>query len=191
MANKARLEGVYQDKVVPALLEEFKYGNVMQVPRIEKIVINMGMGEAVQNPKSIDDAVKDMMIITGQKPVVCKSRRSIATFKLRENMPIGVMVTLRRRQMWEFLDRLIHVAIPRVRDFKGVSAKAFDGKGNYSLGIREQIIFPDIDYYKITKIRGMNVTIVTTAPNDEESRAMLASLGMPFVKKSKGQQAQA
>lgn len=191
MANKARLEGVYQDKVVPALLEEFKYGNVMQVPRIEKIVINMGMGEAVQNPKSIDDAVKDMMIITGQKPVVCKSRRSIATFKLRENMPIGVMVTLRRRQMWEFLDRLIHVAIPRVRDFKGVSAKAFDGKGNYSLGIREQIIFPEIDYDKITKIRGMNVTIVTTAPNDEESRAMLASLGMPFVKKSKGQQAQA
>ncbi len=191
MANKARLEGVYQDKVVPALLEEFKYGNVMQVPRIEKIVINMGMGEAVQNPKSIDDAVKDMMIITGQKPVVCKSRRSIATFKLRENMPIGVMVTLRRRQMWEFLDRLIHVAIPRVRDFKGVSAKAFDGKGNYSLGIREQIIVPEIDYDKITKIRGMNVTIVTTAPNDEESRAMLASLGMPFVKKSKGQQAQA
>ncbi len=191
MANKARLEGVYQDKVVPALLEEFKYGNVMQVPRIEKIVINMGMGEAVQNPKSIDDAVKDMMIITGQKPVVCKSRRSIATFKLRENMPIGVMVTLRRRQMWEFLDRLIHVAIPRVRDFKGVSAKAFDGKGNYSLGIREQIIVPEIDYDKLTKIRGMNVTIVTTAPNDEESRAMLASLGMPFVKKSKGQQAQA
>jgi len=187
MTKKARLEGVYKEKVVPALIEEFKYGNVMQVPHIEKVVINMGLGEAIQNPKAIDEAVQDISIITGQKPVVCKARRSIATYKLREGMPIGVMVTMRRRRMWEFLDRLIHVAIPRVRDFKGVSTKAFDGKGNYSLGVREQIIFPEIDYDKISKIRGMNITIVTSAVNDEESRAMLRQLGMPFRKK--GQQA--
>jgi large subunit ribosomal protein L5 len=187
MTKKARLEGVYKEKVVPALIEEFKYGNVMQVPHIEKVVINMGLGEAIQNPKAIDEAVQDISIITGQKPVICKARRSIATYKLREGVPIGVMVTMRRRRMWEFLDRLIHVAIPRVRDFKGVSTKAFDGKGNYSLGVREQIIFPEIDYDKISKIRGMNITIVTSAVNDEESRAMLRQLGMPFRKK--GQQA--
>lgn len=153
MTKKARLEGVYKEKVVPALIEEFKYGNVMQVPHIEKVVINMGLGEAIQNPKAIDEAVQDISIITGQKPVICKARRSIATYKLREGVPIGVMVTMRRRRMWEFLDRLIHVAIPRVRDFKGVSTKAFDGKGNYSLGVREQIIFPEIDYDKISKDR--------------------------------------
>lgn len=183
MAVKSQLAQRYREKVAPALIEEFKYPNVMMVPRIEKVVINMGMGEAIQNPKSIDEAVNDLTLIAGQKPVVCRARRSIATFKLRQGMPIGVMVTLRDEQMWAFLTRLLSVALPRVRDFKGVSDKAFDGRGNYSLGIREHIIFPEIDYDKINKIRGMNITVVTTAKTDEEARSLLRHLGMPFVKR--------
>jgi large subunit ribosomal protein L5 len=170
----------YQEKVAPALREEFKYKNVMQIPRLEKLVVNMGLGEAIQNPKAIDESLNDLGLITGQKAVVCRARRSIATFKLREGMPIGVKVTLRGPRMWEFLERLVYVALPRVRDFKGVSPKAFDGKGNYSLGVREHIIFPEIDYDKITKIRGMNISMVTTAKTDEEALAMLRHLGMPF-----------
>ncbi|MEL6178420.1 MAG: 50S ribosomal protein L5, partial [Myxococcota bacterium] len=165
------------------LQSQFGYGNIMQVPRLEKVVVNMGLGEAIQNAKVIDAAVNDMAKLTGQRPVVCRARRSIATFKLREGMPIGVKVTLRSRRMWEFLDRLMNIAIPRVRDFKGVSRKAFDGRGNYSLGIKEQIIFPEINYDSIDKIRGMNVTIVTTAETDDEARALLEQLGMPFRKK--------
>jgi large subunit ribosomal protein L5 len=183
MVERARLNEKYLNEVVGGLQEQFGYTNVMQVPRLEKVVVNMGLGEAIQNAKAIDAAVSDMMLITGQRPVVTKARRSIATFKLREGMPIGAKVTLRSRQMWEFLDRLVNVAIPRVRDFKGVSRKAFDGRGNYSLGIREQIIFPEIDYDKIDKIRGMNVTIVTTSKTDDEARALLERLGMPFRKK--------
>ncbi len=182
MGSNPRLQVKYREAAVSALQEEFQYPNVMQIPRIEKVVINMGMGEAVKDPKTINEAVSDLTLISGQKPVVCRARRSIATFKLREGMPIGVKVTLRASKMWEFLDRLIHVAIPRVRDFKGVSTKAFDGKGNYSLGIREQIIFPEIDYDKINKIRGMNITIVTTATTDEEALALLRHLGVPFRK---------
>ncbi len=182
MGQKAKLETVYREKVAPALLEEFKYKNVMMVPRVEKVVVNMGLGEAIQNPKVVDEALNELMAITGQRPVITRARRSIATFKLREGMPIGVMVTLRERRMWEFLTRLLDIAIPRVRDFKGVSRKAFDGRGNYSLGVREQIIFPEIDYDKISKIRGMNITIVTTAKTDEEARSLLTHLGMPFTK---------
>jgi large subunit ribosomal protein L5 len=170
----------YQEKVSPALREEFKYKNVMQIPRLEKLVVNMGLGEAIQNPKAIDESLNDLGLITGQKAVVCRARRSIATFKLREGMPIGVKVTLRGPRMWEFLERLVYVALPRVRDFKGISPKAFDGKGNYSLGVREHIIFPEIDYDKITKIRGMNISMVTTAKTDEEALAMLRHLGLPF-----------
>lgn len=181
--GEPRLKGRYQTKAVPALQEEFKYGNVMELPRLEKVVVNMGLGEAIQNPKAIDESVNDMALITGQRPVVCRARRSIATFKLREGMPIGVKVTLRGRQMWEFMDRLLHVALPRVRDFKGVSTKAFDGKGNYSLGIKEHIIFPEIDYDKISKIRGMNISMVTTAKTDEEAMALLRAMGMPFRKR--------
>ncbi|MEO1271364.1 MAG: 50S ribosomal protein L5 [Myxococcota bacterium] len=179
----ARLQQKYRDDVVSGLQSQFGYGNIMQVPRLEKVVVNMGLGEAIQNAKVIDAAVNDMAKLTGQRPVVCRARRSIATFKLREGMPIGVKVTLRSRRMWEFLDRLMNIAIPRVRDFKGVSRKAFDGRGNYSLGIKEQIIFPEINYDSIDKIRGMNVTIVTTAETDDEARALLEQLGMPFRKK--------
>lgn len=178
-----RLRVKYKETVAPAVFKELGLGNVMETPRIEKIVVNMGLGEAIQNPKAIDDAVNELTAITGQRPVVCRARRSIATFKLRAGMPIGVKVTLRGARMWEFLDRLIHVALPRVRDFKGVSAKAFDGKGNYSLGIREQIIFPEIDYDKINKIRGMNISVVTTAKTDEDALVLLRHLGMPFRKK--------
>jgi len=174
---------MYRNEVVQGLQEQFQYKNVMEVPRLNKVVVNMGLGEAIQNAKAIDAAVGDLMKITGQRPVICKARRSIATFKLREGMPIGVKVTLRSRQMWEFLDRLLNIAIPRVRDFKGVSRKAFDGRGNYSLGIKEQIIFPEIDYDEIDKIRGMNITIVTTSNTDDEARALLERLGMPFRKK--------
>lgn len=177
-----RLYERYVDKVVPALNEEFGYKNPMEVPSLTKVVVNMGLGEAIQNIKLIESAVQQIGLITGQKPVITKARRSIATFKLREGMPIGVMVTLRRDRMWEFLDRLMNIALPRVRDFRGVSAKAFDGKGNYSLGIREQIIFPEINYDKIEKIKGLNVTVVTTARTDEEARALLKALGMPFAK---------
>ena len=176
----ARLRGSYKETVVPALMKEFSYKNPMQVPKMEKIVINMGLGEAISNNKLIEQAEEQLMAISGQKPVVTRSRKSIANFKLRENQPIGCMVTLRSHRMYEFFDRLVNIALPRVRDFKGVSSKAFDGKGNYTLGVREQIIFPEINYDKIEKIKGMNITIVTTAKSDEEGRALLRYMGMPF-----------
>lgn len=175
-----RLQQKYRDTVVPALQEEFKYGNPHEVPRIVKVVANMGLGEAVQNPKIIEGAQRELSELVGQRAVVTKAKRSIAGFKLRQGMAIGCAVTLRRDRMWEFLDRLLNVALPRVRDFRGVSPKGFDGHGNYSLGIREHIIFPEIDYDKTDKIKGLNVTIVTTAKTDEESRALLRHLGMPF-----------
>jgi large subunit ribosomal protein L5 len=178
----ARLKQAYSQEQVPALMKEFNYRNVMEVPRIEKIVLNMGLGEAIQNPKLLESAVEELARISGQRPVITKSKKSIAGFKLREDMPIGACVTLRHDRAWEFLDRLVNVALPRVRDFKGVSAKAFDGRGNYTLGIREQLIFPEIDLDKIAKVSGLNITIVTTAKNDEEGRALLSGLGMPFRK---------
>jgi len=180
----ARLRKQYQEELVPKLKEELQLKNVMEVPRIEKIVVNMGLGEAIQNVKILESAVEELAQITGQKPVITRAKKSIAQFKLREDMPIGAMVTLRRDRAYEFVDRLINVALPRVRDFKGVSSKAFDGRGNYTLGIKEQLIFPEIDLEKIDKVKGMNVTIVTSARTDEEGRALLASLGMPFRKQS-------
>jgi len=177
---KPRLRLHYQKSVVAALTKKFSYKNPMMVPRLEKVVINMGLGAAVGNPKIIDSAVEDMRALAGQKPVVTRARKSIATFKLRENLPIGVMVTLRAERMWEFVDRLITFSLPRVRDFKGVSNKGFDGKGNYTMGLREQIIFPEIDYDKIDVVKGMNISFVTTARTDEEGRALLTELGIPF-----------
>ncbi len=177
---KPRLQRRYQEEIVPALMKEFGWKNPMQVPRLEKITVNMGLGEALQNAKLLEAAQEELAAITGQRPVLTRARKSIATFKLREGQAIGCMVTLRKERMWEFLDRLISVALPRVRDFRGVSGKAFDGHGNYTLGIREQIIFPEIDYDKVQKIKGMNVSIVTTARTDEESKALLRALGMPF-----------
>jgi len=182
----ARLKEKYQAELAPQLMKDLQLKNVMEVPRIEKVVINMGLGEAIQNIKILESAVVELGRITGQKAVVTKAKNSIATFKLREGMPIGCMVTLRRNRAYEFLDRLINVALPRVRDFKGVSPKAFDGRGNYTLGIKEQLIFPEIDFEKIDKVKGMNVTIVTSARTDEEGRALLAGMGMPFRKKSEG-----
>ena len=176
----ARLKDVYQNDVVQKLRTEFNYKNIMEVPRIEKVVINMGLGEAIQNVKILDSAASELGKITGQKAVVTKAKKSIASFKLREGMPIGCMVTLRRDRMYEFLDRLMNVALARVRDFKGVSGKAFDGQGNYTLGIKEQLIFPEINYDEIDKIKGLNVTIVTSAKNDEEGKALLKHMGMPF-----------
>jgi large subunit ribosomal protein L5 len=175
-------EKAYRAEVVPALMKELGFKNPMQVPRLEKIVVNMGLGEATQNNKIIETAVQDLTRITGQKPIVTRAKKAISTFKLRENMPIGAMVTLRRERMWEFAERLISFALPRVRDFKGVSPKAFDGRGNYTLGIREQIVFPEIDYDKVEKIKGMNISFVTTATTDEHGRALLRGLGMPFRK---------
>ena len=175
-----RLRDKYQKDVVPRLMKEMGYGNVNQVPRLEKVVLNMGLGEAIQNAKIMDSAVAEITAISGQKPVVTKSRKAIANFKLRENMAIGCMVTLRGERMYEFLDRLLNLALPRVRDFRGVSDRAFDGRGNYSLGVREQIIFPEIDIDKIDKVRGLTVSIVTTARSDAEGRALLQALGMPF-----------
>jgi large subunit ribosomal protein L5 len=175
-----RLQGKYKQDVVPALMKRFNYTNVMQVPRLKSIVLNMGLGEAVGNPKMVDAAVTELTQITGQKPVVTKAKKSIATFKLREGMPIGAKVTLRRERMWEFLDRLVTLGLPRVRDFRGVSPKAFDGAGNYTLGLKEQIVFPEIDFDKVEKIKGMNITFVTTAATDEEAKELLANLGMPF-----------
>jgi large subunit ribosomal protein L5 len=175
-----RLQRFYRDDVVAAMTKEFGYANCMMVPRLTKIVVNMGMGEAIANPKMIDGAVDQMRVICGQAPVVTKAKKSIATFKLREGQKIGVAVTLRRERMYEFLDRLVSLALPRVRDFKGVSPKSFDGRGNYSLGVREQIIFPEIEYDSIEKIKGLNITFVTTAKTDEEGRALLKHLGMPF-----------
>jgi large subunit ribosomal protein L5 len=179
---KPRLKVSYDTEISGRLMEQFGYKNVMQLPKIEKVILNFGLGEAVQNPKVIERVVEQATQISGQKPVVTRAAKSIANFKLREGMPIGVKVTLRRDRMWEFLDRLIHVALPRVRDFRGVSPKAFDGRGNYTLGIREQIIFPEIDYDKVDRVRGMNITVVTTAKNDDEGRALLRELGMPFRK---------
>ncbi|WP_436620000.1 50S ribosomal protein L5 [Sorangium sp. So ce136] len=175
-----RLRTHYQKNVTAALSKRFGYKNPMMVPRLQKVVINMGLGAAVQNPKIIDSAVEDMRAISGQKPVVTRARKSIATFKLRENLPIGVMVTLRAERMWEFVDRLIAFSLPRVRDFKGVSPKGFDGKGNFTMGLREQIIFPEIDYDKIDVVKGLNISFVTTAKTDEEGRALLTELGIPF-----------
>jgi large subunit ribosomal protein L5 len=170
----------YRDSIAPTLRKQFGYKNVMQVPRLQKIVINMGLGEAVQNPKVIESAVAEIAQITGQKPVVTRSKKAIANFKLRAGLAIGAMVTLRQDRMWEFLDRLVTFALPRVRDFKGISPKAFDGRGNYSLGMKEQIVFPEIDYDKVDKIKGMNISFVTTAKTDEEGRALLTAFGMPF-----------
>jgi large subunit ribosomal protein L5 len=173
----------YKNEIVPALIKAFEFKNVMQVPRIEKIVVNIGMGEALDNPKALEAAVSDLTIITGQKPVTNKARKSIANFKLREGRLIGTKVTLRGDRMWSFFDRLVNTALPRVRDFRGISANAFDGRGNYTLGLRDQLIFPEIEYDKIDKLRGMEVTIVTTAQNDNQARVLLQLLGMPFIKK--------
>jgi large subunit ribosomal protein L5 len=175
-----RMKEIYVQNVVPQLMKTFGYKNVMQVPRVEKITLNMGLGEAIQNIKILDTAAEELGLISGQKAVITKAKRSIATYKLREGMPIGVMVTLRRDRMYEFLDKLVNVALPRVRDFRGVSPKAFDGRGNYSLGIREQIIFPEISLEKVDKIKGLNISIGTTANSDEEGRELLRLLGMPF-----------
>ncbi len=177
---KPRLLTHYREKVAAALTKKFSYKNPMMVPRLQKVVINMGLGAAVGNPKIIDSAVEDMRAISGQKPVVTRARKSIATFKLRENLPIGVMVTLRAERMWEFVDRLIAFSLPRVRDFKGVSPRGFDGKGNFTMGLREQIIFPEIDYDKVDVVKGMNISFVTSARTDEEGRALLTELGIPF-----------
>jgi len=170
----------YEKEVVPALLDTFKYGNIMQVPKLEKIVLNIGMGEAIQNIKVLDAAVEELTAVAGQRPVITRAKKSIAAFKLRTGMPIGCIVTLRKQRMFDFLNKLVNIALPRVRDFRGVSGKAMDGRGNYSLGIKEQIIFPEIDYDKIDKIKGMNITIVTTAKTDEEGKELLKKLGMPF-----------
>jgi large subunit ribosomal protein L5 len=180
----ARLKKQYLNELAPQLKQELQLKNVMEVPRVEKVVINMGLGEAIQNIKVLESAVEELTRITGQKAVITRAKRSIASFKLREGMPIGCMVTLRRERAFEFLDRLINVALPRVRDFKGVSPKGFDGRGNYTLGIREQLIFPEIDIEKIDKVKGMNISIVTSARTDEEGRALLAALGMPFRKQT-------
>jgi large subunit ribosomal protein L5 len=180
MAAMSRMKEFYQKNIIPQLMKTFGYKNVMQVPRLEKITLNMGLGEAVQNIKILDSAVEELSLIGGQKAVITKAKRSIATYKLREGMPIGVMVTLRRERMLDFFDKLVNIALPRVRDFRGVSGKAFDGRGNYSLGIREQIIFPEINLDKIDKVKGLNISIVTTAKTDEEGKELLRLLGMPF-----------
>jgi len=176
----ARLRDKYKNEIAPAIAKEFGIENTMAIPKIEKIVVNMGVGEAISNAKILDTAVEELRVITGQKPVVTKAKKSIASFKLRQGMNIGTMVTLRGERMYEFLDRLISVALPRVRDFRGISAKAFDGRGNYTLGINEQLIFPEIDFNKVDKTRGMNISIITSAKTDEQSRALLKAMGMPF-----------
>jgi large subunit ribosomal protein L5 len=178
----ARMKERFLNEITPALMQKFNYKSVMQVPKVEKIVINMGVGEAVSNSKIMDFAVEDMQKISGQKPVVTRSKKSIAGFRLRENLPIGVKVTLRGERMYFFLDKLFNISLPRVRDFRGVSTKSFDGRGNYTLGLKEQLIFPEIEYDKIDKVRGMDIVIVTTAQSDEEARELLTQLGMPFVK---------
>jgi large subunit ribosomal protein L5 len=176
----ARLKELYNKEIMPKMMKDFGYKNVMEVPKLQKIVINMGLGEAIQNIKILDSAVVELAAIAGQKPVITKAKKSIASFKLRQGMPIGCVVTLRRDKMYEFLDRLVNVSLPRVRDFKGVSGKGFDGNGNYSLGVKDQLIFPEINYDKVEKIKGMNITIVTSAKNDEEGKALLRHMGMPF-----------
>lgn len=176
----ARLKSYYQKEVVPALIRKFGYKNPMEVPKLEKVVVNMGLGEAIQNAKVLDTAAAELASITGQKPVITKAKKSISTFKLRQGMSIGCKVTLRRERMYEFFDRLVNINLPRVRDFRGISPRSFDGRGNFALGLKEQIIFPEIDYDKIDKIRGMNIVIVTTAKTDEEARELLKLMGMPF-----------
>ena len=177
-----RMKERYQKELVPALMEGLNLDNVMMVPRVTKVVVNIGLGEAMDNPKALDAAVADILLITGQKPVITKARKAIANFKLREGRSIGVKVTLRGERMWSFLDRLLNIVLPRVRDFRGVSSEAFDGRGNYTLGLREQLIFPEIEYDKIDKVRGLEVTVVTTAQNDDQARVLLQLLGMPFRK---------
>lgn len=178
----ARLQDTYRNEIIPQLMSEFQYSNVMQVPKVTKIVVNIGLGEAVQNARALEAAVGDLTMIAGQKPVVTRAKKSIAAFKLRAGMPIGAMVTLRGPRMYEFLDRLVSASLPRIRDFRGVSPNSFDGRGNYTLGLRDQIMFPEIDYDKIDKTRGLEVSIVTTARNDEEGRRLLTLMGMPFAK---------
>jgi large subunit ribosomal protein L5 len=185
--TKPRLHQQYLDEIVPALVKEFRYSNAMQVPRLEKVVVNIGLGEAIQNGRAIDAASNDLKTITGQAPIVIKARKSVAAFKLRAGMPIGVKVTLRGQRMYEFLDKLVNIALPRIRDFRGVDPRSFDGGGNYTLGMREQLVFPEIDYDKIDRIRGMEICVVTTATTDDEGRALLTHFGMPFRKA--GQQA--
>jgi len=177
-----RLKEIFNEEIAPALFEELNLENVMQIPKIEKIVINIGVGEAIDNPKALDEAVRDLTTITGQRPVVTKAKKSIANFKLREGRLIGTKVTLRGDRMWSFLDRLVNVALPRVRDFRGISEDSFDGRGNYTLGLREQLIFPEINYDDVDTVRGMEITIVTTAENDDHARALLTKVGMPFRK---------
>ena len=177
-----RLKEQYTNEIAPALFEELGLENVMQIPKIEKVVVNIGVGEALDNPKALDEAVRDLTIVTGQRPVITKAKKSIANFKLREGRAIGTKVTLRGDKMWAFLDRLINVALPRVRDFRGISADAFDGRGNYTLGLDEQLIFPEVNYDQVEKIRGMEITIVTTAVNDDQARVLLSKIGMPFRK---------
>ena len=176
----ARLRKQYKEEIAPVLMKAFGYKSVMEIPKLEKIIINMGIGEATQNPKALDGAAQDLQVISGQKPIITKAKKSIASFKLREGMSIGCKVTLRGNMMYEFLDRLVNATLPRVRDFRGVSAKAFDSRGNYTLGLKEQIIFPEIDYDKVDKIRGMNIVFVTSAKTDEEARELLKLMGMPF-----------
>jgi len=180
----ARLRDLYKNEVAPALMEKFNYKSVMQIPKLEKVVINMGIGEAKDNPKALENAVEELAAISGQKPVVIKAKKSVAAFKVRKGMNIGVKVTLHGDRMYEFLDRLFNIALPRVRDFRGVSDKSFDGRGNYALGIREQLIFPEINYDKVDKVRGMDVIIVTTAKTDEEARELLRLMGMPFASRA-------
>ena len=177
-----RLKEIYREEIAPALLEELSIDNVMQVPKVEKIVVNIGVGEALDNPKALDEAVRDLTTITGQRPVITKAKKSIANFKLREGRAIGTKVTLRGDRMWAFLDRLVNVALPRVRDFRGISPDSFDGRGNYTLGLGEQLIFPEINYDDVETVRGMEITIVTTAENDDQARALLSRIGMPFRK---------
>jgi large subunit ribosomal protein L5 len=184
MSNVPRLKERYRTEIVPALMEEFGYDNVMQVPRLEKVVVNVGAGEALQNAKALDAISQDLMIITGQRPIITRARKSIASFKLREGNPIGVKVTLRGRRMFDFMDRLLNIALARQRDFRGVSPDSFDGRGNYAIGLTEQLVWPEISYDKIDKVRGMGITIITTAETDEEARRLLALLGMPFRRSS-------
>lgn len=176
-----RLQEKYENEVVQAMMEKFGYKNVMQVPKLEKIIVNMGVGEAKDNPKALESAVSDLTLIVGQKPVITRAKKSVANFKIRQNMPLGCKVTLRKAKMYEFADKLMSIALPRVRDFRGVSSKSFDGRGNYSLGIKEQLIFPEIEYDKVDKVRGMDIIFVTTANTDEEARELLRFLGMPFA----------
>lgn len=177
-----RLKEQYQNEIVPKLVEEFGYANVMQVPRIQKVVLNIGLGEALQNAKALEGAAADLTAITGQHPVITRARRSIAQFRIRTGMAIGMMVTLRQTRMWDFLDKLLHASLPRIRDFRGVSPEGFDGRGNYNLGLREQIIFPEVDYDKVDRIRGLQVSVITTAKTDEEGKRLLELLGMPFAR---------